>query len=29
MMQIAMICGFATGFPTNRLLIGLRLKEKM
>ncbi len=29
MMQIAMICGFATSFPMNRLLIGLRLKEKM
>ena len=29
MMQIAMICGFATSFPMNRLLIGLGLKEKM
>ena len=29
MMQIAMICGYATSFPMNRLLIGLRLKEKM
>ena len=29
MMQIAMICGFATSLPMNRLLIGLGLKEKM
>ena len=29
MMQIAMICGFATGLPMNRLLIGLGLKEAM
>lgn len=29
MMQIAMVCGFATSFPMNRLLIGLGLKEKM
>ena len=29
MMQIAMICGFATSFPMNRLLIGLGLKEAM
>ena len=29
MMQIAMICGFSTSFPMNRLLIGLGLKEKM
>lgn len=29
MMQIAMICGFATSFPMNRLLIGMGLKEKM
>ena len=29
MMQIAMICGFATSFPMNRLLIGLGIKEKM
>ena len=29
MMQIAMICGFTTSFPMNRLLIGLGLKEKM
>ncbi len=29
MMQIAMLCGFATSFPMNRLLIGLGLKEKM
>jgi hypothetical protein len=29
MMQIGMICGFATAFPMNRLLIGLGLKEKM
>ncbi len=29
MMQIAMICGFATSFPMNRFLIGAGLKEKM
>ena len=29
MMQIAMICGFVTSFPMNRLLIGVGLKEKM
>jgi hypothetical protein len=29
MMQVAMICGFATSLPMNRLLIGLGLKEKM
>lgn len=29
MMQAAMICGFATSFPMNRLLIGFGLKEKM
>ena len=29
MMQIAMVCGFATSFPMNRLLIGLGLKEAM
>lgn len=29
MMQIAMICGFATSFPMNRLLIRAGLKEKM
>ena len=29
MMQIAMICGFCTSFPMNRLLIALGLKEKM
>ncbi len=29
MMQIAMVCGFATSFPMNRLLIRLGLKEKM
>jgi hypothetical protein len=29
MMQIAMICGFATSFPMNRLLIGMGLKEAM
>lgn len=29
MMQIAMICGFCTSFPMNRLLIALKLKEKM
>jgi hypothetical protein len=29
MMQIGMICGFATSFPMNRLLIGLGIKEAM
>jgi hypothetical protein len=29
MMQVAMVCGFATSLPMNRLLIGLGLKEKM
>lgn len=29
MMQIAMVCGFATSFPMNRFLIGTGLKEKM
>jgi hypothetical protein len=29
MMQIGMICGFATSFPMNRLLIGVGLKEAM
>ena len=29
MMQIAMICGYATSFPMNRFLIGSGLKEKM
>ena len=29
MMQIGMICGFATSLPMNRLLIGMGLKEKM
>ncbi len=29
MMQIAMICGFATSYPMNRFLIGQGLKEKM
>jgi divalent metal cation (Fe/Co/Zn/Cd) transporter len=29
MMQAAMICGFATSFPMNRVLIGVGLKEKM
>jgi hypothetical protein len=29
MMQIAMICGYATSFPMNRILIGVGLKEKM
>lgn len=28
MMQIAMICGFATSYPMNRFLIGKGLKEK-
>ena len=28
-MQVAMVCGFATSFPMNRLLIGRGLKEKM
>ncbi|HTV07714.1 MAG TPA: DUF4396 domain-containing protein [Candidatus Aquilonibacter sp.] len=29
MMQIGMICGFATSFPMNRLLIGIGWKEAM
>ena len=29
MMQIAMLCGFATSFPMNRLLINKGLKERM
>jgi hypothetical protein len=29
MMQVAMVCGFATSLPMNRLLIGMGLKEKM
>ena len=29
MMQIAMICGFVTSYPMNRVLIGLRIKEAM
>lgn len=29
MMQLAMMCGFATSFPMNRVLIGMGLKEKM
>jgi hypothetical protein len=29
MMQIAMICGFVTSYPMNRLLIGIGLKEAM
>ena len=29
MMQIAMVCGFATSYPMNRLLIGLGWKEAM
>ena len=29
MMQVAMVCGFATSLPMNRLLIGVGLKEKM
>ncbi|HEY1802842.1 MAG TPA: DUF4396 domain-containing protein [Terracidiphilus sp.] len=29
MMQIAMLCGFLTSFPMNRLLIGIGLKERM
>jgi hypothetical protein len=29
MMQVAMICGFATSLPMNRLLIAIGLKEKM
>lgn len=29
MMQIAMVCGFATSYPMNRLLIGFGLKEAM
>jgi putative flippase GtrA len=29
MMQIAMICGFVTSYPMNRLLIALGWKERM
>jgi divalent metal cation (Fe/Co/Zn/Cd) transporter len=29
MMQIAMLCGFATSYPMNRFLIGIGLKERM
>lgn len=29
MMQVGMICGYATSFPMNRLLIGMGLKEAM
>jgi hypothetical protein len=29
MMQIAMVCGFATTYPVNWLLIRLGVKEKM
>ena len=29
MMQVAMVCGFLTSLPMNRLLIGLGWKEKM
>jgi hypothetical protein len=29
MMQVGMVCGFATSFPMNRVLIGVGLKEKM
>ena len=29
MMQGAMMCGFATSYPMNRVLIGMGLKEKM
>ena len=29
MMQIAMVCGFATSFPMNRLLMVMGVKEKM
>jgi hypothetical protein len=29
MMQVAMVCGFVTSFPMNRLLIAKGLKEKM
>jgi hypothetical protein len=29
MMQVGMVCGFATSLPMNRLLIGVGLKEKM
>ncbi len=29
LMQVAMVCGYATSLPMNRLLIGLGLKEKM
>ena len=29
LMQVAMICGFVTSLPMNRLLIGVGLKEKM
>lgn len=29
MMQVAMVCGFGTSLPMNRVLIGVGLKEKM
>jgi hypothetical protein len=29
MMQMAMICGFATSYPMNKFLIGVGWKEKM
>jgi hypothetical protein len=29
MMQVGMVCGFATSLPMNRVLIGVGLKEKM
>jgi hypothetical protein len=29
MMQVGMVCGYATSFPMNRLLIGVGLKERM
>lgn len=29
MMQVAMVCGFVTALPMNRLLIGVGLKERM
>jgi hypothetical protein len=29
MMQVGMVCGFATSFPMNRVLIGMGWKEKM
>jgi len=29
MMQVAMICGFATSFPVNKWLIGAGIKEAM